>query len=117
LQPRTRRKRYSGLFRVEMKFGCIVRYRLQRQNEKDDTIPHLKRRALAKESFGRVTDFYRLMLSGKPVILSRNPVYSQGRLVTAANLRIFVFVRNHPPAFFDSSEDIVVGFLMRDFEP
>jgi hypothetical protein len=100
-----------------MKFGCIVRYRLQRQNEKDDAIPaHLKRRALAKESFGRVTDFYRLMLSGKPVILSRNPVYSQGRLVAAANLGIFVFVRNHPPALFDSPENIVIGLLMRDFE-
>src|SRR5215510_5765096 len=48
--------------------------------------------------------------------LKSDPICFQGRLIAVRNLRIFVFVWNHPAALFHSPEHVVIGFLMRDFE-
>ena len=49
-------------------------------------------------------------------LITNNAVDFERHLIAAGNFWILVFVRNHPPAFFDSPKDIVIGFLMRDFE-
>jgi hypothetical protein len=100
-----------------MELGAIVGAKLQWTKTRRAMRSRLiqRRRRPSYEPSCR-DDFYGLMPSRDGQILSSKPVRSQGRLVAAANLGIFVFVRNHPPALFDSPENIVIGLLMRDFE-
>src|SRR4030095_14950694 len=48
--------------------------------------------------------------------LRDDSVRIQRCLIAPWNFGVFVFVGNHPAAFFDAAKYIVVGFLMRDLE-
>ena len=85
------------------------------QNVQDVQIVNT-RKSLTLDPFGlrRFERFERL--ERLELLLGSDPIRLQRRLIAAWNLGIFILVGNHPTAFFDASEYVVVGLLVRDLE-